>query len=104
LEAADSLPKEGGRADVLYFAGRLAAAHREPNVAQRALEAAIAAHPVGPVAAPAEFALAESYARAGQAARATEHLEHLILTYPQSAMVPQARRLLDQVKGKTPRS
>jgi hypothetical protein len=40
--------------------------------------------------------------RAGDSAGATTHLEHLILTYPQSALVPQARRELDAVKAATP--
>ena len=31
-------------------------------------------------------------------------LEHLILTYPQSVLVPQARRLLDQARGAVPRT
>jgi hypothetical protein len=31
-------------------------------------------------------------------------LEHLILTYPESALVPQARRLLDQTRGAVPRT
>jgi hypothetical protein len=33
--------------------------------------------------------------RAGDTAGAVDRLEHLILTYPQSALVPQARRELD---------
>jgi hypothetical protein len=31
-------------------------------------------------------------------------LEHLILTYPESALVPQARRLLDQARGGVPQT
>jgi hypothetical protein len=31
-------------------------------------------------------------------------LEHLILTYPESALVPQARRTLDQARGAVPRT
>ena len=34
----------------------------------------------------------------GDAAGATTHLEHMILTYPQSALVPQARRELELVE------
>jgi hypothetical protein len=31
-------------------------------------------------------------------------LEHLILTYPQSALVPQARRKLDEARGAIPKT
>jgi hypothetical protein len=31
-------------------------------------------------------------------------LEHLILTYPQSALVPQARRQLDEARGAVPKT
>jgi hypothetical protein len=31
-------------------------------------------------------------------------LERMILDYPSSALVPQARRLLDQAKGATPKT
>jgi hypothetical protein len=41
-------------------------------------------------------------ARRGE--EAVEILEHLILTYPQSALVPQARRKLDEARGAVPRT
>jgi outer membrane protein assembly factor BamD (BamD/ComL family) len=31
-------------------------------------------------------------------------LEHMILTYPNSALVPQARRKLDEARGAVPRT
>ena len=40
----------------------------------------------------------------GDAAGASTHLEHMILTYPQSALVPQARRELELAKGAIPHS
>jgi hypothetical protein len=42
--------------------------------------------------------------RQGKSAEAITHLEHLILTYPQSAVIPEARRELERVKGAVPRS
>jgi hypothetical protein len=42
--------------------------------------------------------------RQSRPADVVTHLEHLILTYPQSAVVPEARRLLDKAKGAVPRS
>jgi outer membrane protein assembly factor BamD (BamD/ComL family) len=41
---------------------------------------------------------------AGKPRESIQHLEHLILTYPQSALVPEARRRLDQERGKVPHS
>jgi hypothetical protein len=53
-------------------------------------------------AAAAEFALAELLLRSGRTAPAVVALEHLLVTWPTSAVVPQARRLLDQAKGAVP--
>ena len=38
----------------------------------------------------------------GQRGPVIELLEHLLVTYPTSAVVPQARRLLDQARGAVP--
>jgi hypothetical protein len=40
--------------------------------------------------------------RAGDKAGASAHLEHLILSAPQSALLPQARRELEIVRGTVP--
>jgi hypothetical protein len=40
----------------------------------------------------------------GASADAITHLEHLILTFPESAVVPEARRTLERAKGAIPRS
>jgi tetratricopeptide (TPR) repeat protein len=98
--AADSLPPRGGRADVLMYAGQVAKAKGDQARAQPLLLGVLAADPNGAAAAVAEFNLAESYALAGRARESVEHLEHLILTYPQSALIPEARRLLDQQRPK----
>ena len=50
-------------------------------------------------APPAELALARALLAAGDRAGAKAHAEHLILTYQSSALVPQARRLLDTLGG-----
>jgi hypothetical protein len=42
--------------------------------------------------------------RRAHPADAVAHLEHLILTYPESAVVPEARRELERAKGAIPRS
>lgn len=50
----------------------------------------------------AELDWARALHRKGDAAQAKTHLEHLILTYPQSALVPEARRELDVVRKAVP--
>lgn len=55
-----------------------------------------------PEAPQAELAWARSLRDGGDRAAATTHLEHLILTYPDSALVPQARRELDLLRNATP--
>jgi hypothetical protein len=42
--------------------------------------------------------------RQGRGAEAVTHLEHLILTYPGSAFVPEARRELERARGAIPKS
>ena len=48
-----------------------------------------------PEAPEAELEWARALRHDGQTKAAIEHLEHLILTYPQSALLPQARRELE---------
>ena len=48
-----------------------------------------------PEAPEAELDWARALRRGGQNQAAITHLEHLILTYPQSALLPQARRELE---------
>ena len=50
----------------------------------------------------AELDWARALRRTGDSTRAASHLEHLILTYPQSALVPEARRELDAVHKAIP--
>ncbi len=102
--AARLVPPRGGRADLLAHAGALAAGAADDAAAETLLRAALTADPDGPAAPAAEYTLAEVYWAAGRAGAAAERLEHLILTYPESAVVPQARRLLDEVRGLVPRS
>ncbi|HSA54336.1 MAG TPA: hypothetical protein VLE53_01475, partial [Gemmatimonadaceae bacterium] len=59
-------------------------------------------HPQAPEAAEAELAWARLLRRRGDNAGAIARLEHLMLTYPQSALVPQARRELDLARGVIP--
>jgi hypothetical protein len=60
-------------------------------------------HPDAPEAAEAELAWARVLRQRSDSAGALARLEHLILTWPQSALVPQARKELDEVRGMVPR-
>jgi hypothetical protein len=55
-----------------------------------------------PEAPQAELEWARLLRKRADTAGATKHLEHMILTYPQSALVPQARRELELVKSAIP--
>jgi tetratricopeptide (TPR) repeat protein len=55
-----------------------------------------------PEAPQAELEWAKTLRRTGDIAGASAHLEHMILTYPQSALVPQARRELELAKSAIP--
>lgn len=104
--AADKLPNGRGRPDVLLVAGRIAArlgAGQEGTAADLFTEVV---QKGGSGAAPpaAELELARILLRRAHPADAVAHLEHLILTYPESAVVPEARRELERAKGAIPRS
>jgi tetratricopeptide (TPR) repeat protein len=100
--AAERLAPSGGRADLLGFAGELALAHRDYQSAEELLAASLAADSAGPHAPAAELALAQVAAETGRTELAMRRLEHLILSYPQSAVLPRARRLADRLRGAVP--
>jgi hypothetical protein len=58
----------------------------------------------GAAAPAAELEWARLLVRQAKPRDAIAHLEHLILTYPMSAVVPDARRELERTKGAIPRS
>lgn len=104
VATAEGLPPRGGRADLLLLAGRLVFESGDFEEAVPLLMRAKEADPEGPAAPAAEFQLARSRLKLGDRDAAIGRLENLILSYPESAVVPQARRLLDQVRGMIPRS
>ena len=100
--AAD-LPVQQGGAELHLLAGRLAASTGKPADAERLFRAAAVKE--APATAPAaELALAELFIASQRPQEAIELLEHLILTYPESALVPQARRKLDEARGAVPKT
>ena len=62
----------------------------------------VAATEVPATAPAAEFDLARLLVKLQRPREAVAQLEHLILTYPRSALIPQARRLLDETRGASP--
>ncbi len=109
--AASRLPVQGGRLEVLLLAGQVAAQKGGEGAPgdQEAMAVALFDEIVragGEGAAPpaAELEWARLLVRAGRSAEAIPHLEHLILTYPNSAFVPEARRVLERARGAIPKS
>jgi tetratricopeptide (TPR) repeat protein len=101
-EAAGALPPRGGRADVLELAGFIAVQRGDAKTAERILLAALATDSTGAAAPNALYHLARAYQMMEQNDEATHRLEQLILGYPSSAILPIARRLMDQLRGTVP--
>jgi predicted Zn-dependent protease len=98
---AAALPPDHGGAELLLLAGRVRGAGGQSAEAERLYRATVAlAIPASSAAA--EFALADLLVRAGKRDQAIVALEHLLVTWPASAVVPQARRLLDVARGAVP--
>jgi predicted Zn-dependent protease len=85
------------------LAGQLLAASGKSADAERLLRAASTAEAPGTAPA-AELALAELMLSSKRPGEAVQLLEHLILTYSESALVPQARRRLDEARGAVPKT
>ena len=104
---ATSLEPGGGRSDVLLLAGQVAARlGGAPNeaTAMALFDEIVRAGGSGAAAPAAELAWARVLVRQGRAPEAVQHLEHLILSYPGSAFVPEARRDLERARGAVPKS
>jgi tetratricopeptide (TPR) repeat protein len=104
--AAARLPEQGGRLEVLLLAGQIAAqkgGDQEPT-ATALFDEIVRAGGEGAAPAAAELDWARLLVRQGRSVEAVPHLEHLILTYPTSAFVPEARRVLERAKGAIPKS
>jgi hypothetical protein len=99
--AATGLEPKGGGAQIGLLAAQLSAASGATAEAERRFKA-VAATEVPATAPAAEFDLARLLLRLQRPREAVAQLEHLILTYPRSALVPQARRLLDETRGAIP--
>lgn len=108
LRAAAAVLPLAPRGGVLVLAGRVAAAmdSTHQQVAVDLFQQVVNDSSRGAGAAPAaaELEWARLLERQNHPDGAIAHLEHLILQYPGSAVVPEARRMLDRLKGSVPRS
>src|SRR5579884_3071195 len=107
-DAAATLPPgaEGGRPDVLLVAARAAARLGEDGrrTALALFEEIVRTGGTGAAAPAAELEWARLLLARGETAAAVARLEHLILAYPGSAVVPEARRELARAKEAIPKS
>jgi len=103
--AATRLPGTG-RPDLLLLAARVAArlGPEQQLTALALCDEVVRTGGTGAAAPAAELEWARLLERRQQTADAIQHLEHLILSYPGSALVPEARRALERAKGAIPKS
>lgn len=100
---AGKLAPDRGGAELRLWTGRLEAARGRAVEAEKAFRAADVE--AAPATAPAaELELGRLLIALGRRPEAVATLEHLILTYATSALVPQARRALDEARGAVPRT
>ena len=104
--AADRLGPQRGRPDVLLVAAQVAARLGGSNeaTATALFDEIVRGGGEGAAPAAAELEWARLLVRQGRPTEAIPHLEHLILTYPGSAFVPEARRELERARGAIPKS
>ena len=95
-----------GRPDILLLAARIAAhlGLEQQRTAVALCDEVVRTGGTGAAAPAAELEWARLLERQQQTAAAIQHLERLILSYPGSALVPEARRELERAKGAIPKS
>jgi tetratricopeptide (TPR) repeat protein len=101
--AAESVPAEAGRPEVQLYAARIYAALNQDPEAERLMRSAVVKDSPATAAA-ALLELGRLQVRADRRDDARLTLEQMILDYPTSPLVPQARRLLDQARNAVPRT
>jgi tetratricopeptide (TPR) repeat protein len=100
VEAADRAP--GAASLLLLTAAQIRLALKDEAQAVALWKRVVERENATPEAPQAELEWARALRRGGDTAGAVARLEHLILTYPQSALVPQARRELDLARAAVP--
>ncbi|HEY4305968.1 MAG TPA: hypothetical protein VGM82_15965 [Gemmatimonadaceae bacterium] len=100
IQAAEQTP--AARSILLLTAAQVDALHGDVTGAVGLWKKIIDTEKDTPEAPQAELEWAKQLRRTGDVVGASTHLEHLILAYPQSALVPQARRELELAKSAIP--
>ncbi|HEU4993209.1 MAG TPA: tetratricopeptide repeat protein [Gemmatimonadaceae bacterium] len=100
VRSADQLPEVASL--LLFTAGQLRAAARDDAQAKVLWRRVVEQYATSAEAPAAELQWARALKRGGNPVEAAARLEHLILTYPQSALVPQARRDLEILRNSIP--
>jgi tetratricopeptide (TPR) repeat protein len=99
-DAAAELPEAAPL--LLVTAARLHSARHDDAAAVGLWERIVAQYAAAPEAAEADLEWGRTLRRQGSSVEAVKRLEHLILTYPNSALVPQARRELELARSTVP--
>jgi tetratricopeptide (TPR) repeat protein len=102
VEAAERQTSSDATSILLATAAQLRAALHDDTQAVALWRRIVEQQSATPEAPAAELEWARALRRHGDNAGAVARLEHLILTYPQSALVPQARRELDLARSGIP--
>ena len=84
---------------LLALSARIHSARRQDAAAVVLWQRIVQRYPSAPEAAEADLEWGRTLRRKGDTQGAVERFEHLILSYPQSALVPQARRELEAVRA-----
>jgi tetratricopeptide (TPR) repeat protein len=100
IEAAERHPEAASA--LLLASARIQAARGGAAQSVALWQRIVAQYGASPEAAEAELEWARALRKRGDTAAAIEHLEHLILSAPQSALLPQARRELELTRGAVP--
>lgn len=100
-KVAGTFPPDRGGAETLLLAARVRAGLNDRAESERLFKI-VAESKVPAAAAASEYELARLMVEGNRKAVAIETLEHLLITYPGSAVAPLARRLLDVAKGAVP--
>ncbi|MHB1312090.1 MAG: hypothetical protein ACYC3L_08735 [Gemmatimonadaceae bacterium] len=87
---------------LLGLAARVASARKDDTRALRIWGRLVEQYAASPEAPEADLEWARTLERRGDRAAATARYEHLILTWPDSALVPQARQALDRIRSLAP--
>lgn len=84
---------------LLGIAARLWSRRKADGAAISLWSRIVQKYPQAPEAAESDLEWARTLRRKGDTAGASDRLEHLILSYPESALIPQARRELEALRG-----